>query len=826
MNDDFEKVVYAGIILPLALPDYFTYAVPRSMQHLLQVGMRVVVQFGKNKIYSGLVYKLDIDPPKNFQVKTILEVIDERPIVTDKQLQLWNWMSDYYRCTLGEVMVAALPSALRLQSESVIVLNRDNNVEPEQLTDREYLVWEALTFKEELTIADISAILSLKQVMPVIRNLLLKGLVFVREELIEKYKPRTQEFVRFREGITEDELGAVMSQLEKRAPKQLDLLLSFIHETRDMDFPSLSKAQLLKKSGSDTTALTALVKKNILNKIIVEVDRISPFTGPQAELNELNDYQQKAFVEIKSAFEESKVCLLHGVTSSGKTEVYLHLIQDALVAGRQVLYILPEIALTTQMIGRMQRIFGAQVKIYHSRFNEQERAEIWNQILEEEKTGIPSLVIGARSAMLLPFSNAGLVIVDEEHDSSYKQEDPAPRYHARDAAIVLANLHNANTLLGSATPSMESYFNAGSGKYALVTLDKRFAELEMPEVFVIDMQDARKRKQATGSFSNILTDHIRTCMDAGKQVILFQNRRGFAPFLECNQCKWVPQCIHCDVSLTYHKRKNELKCHYCGYTTPTVTECDACKSHDIRMRGFGTERIEEELQLLIPEVRTERLDHDTTRNKNAFQNILSRFADGEIDVLIGTQMVTKGLDFDNVALVGIISADSLLFYPDFRAHERCFQLLSQVSGRAGRKASDGKVLIQTYNPTHPVLKYVLNHDFRGFYKYELTERYNFHYPPYRRLIEIRIKHKDEAALDKAVTGFATYLRKVFGNRVMGPTIPHASRVRNLYIRTILLKLEKTLSVGEVKDRLSLAVNEFLKPEDHRRMIVQIDVDPV
>lgn len=504
----------------------------------------------------------------------------------------------------------------------------------------------------------------------------------------------------------------------------------------------------------------------------------------------------------------------------------MHLIHDAFEKGKQVLYILPEIALTTQMIARMQQVFGEKVKVYHSRFNEQERAEIWSDILQEESKGKGSLVIGARSAMLLPFTNLGLIIADEEHDPSFKQSDPSPRYNARDGAVVLGAIHKAHVILGSATPSMESYFNAASGKYSLVTLDKRFAELELPEVFVIDMQDARKRKMASGSFSKVLTDNIRSCISDGKQVILFQNRRGFAPFLECTVCHWVPQCIHCDVSLTYHKIKNEMRCHYCGYSTPLVSTCVQCGSNDLRMRGFGTERIEEELQLLIPEVRTERLDYDTTRSRQAFQEILTKFSEGGIDVLIGTQMITKGLDFDNVALVGIISADSLLFYPDFRAHERCFQLITQVSGRAGRKNSEGKVLIQTYNPQHPVLQFILNHDFRNFYKYELTERYNFHYPPYTRLIEIRVKHRDQELIDEAVSAFAAYLRKVFGNRVMGPTIPHASRVRNLYIRNILLKLEKTLSVTEVKNRLQEAINEFMVPEKHRRMIVQIDVDPV
>ena len=594
-----------------------------------------------------------------------------------------------------------------------------------------------------------------------------------------------------------------------------------------MKVPLIRKSQLLHRTGSDHSALNGLLRKGVLVKESRQEDRIARYNGEEEPLNALNQFQTQSLTEVDEAFKEEKVTLLHGVTSSGKTEVYMQLISRQLQKNKQVLYILPEIALTTQIISRLQRVFGNSVYVYHSRLNDQERAEIWSQLLSNDKfSGKGALVIGARSAILLPFTNLGLVIVDEEHDSSYKQVDPAPRYHARDAAVVLGNLHKAKVLLGSATPSLESYFNAASGKYALVTLDKRFAEMEMPGVFVIDMKDARIRKQATGSFSKILLDHIQSCIQENKQVILFQNRRGFAPYLECQQCHWVPQCINCDVSLTYHKFKNELKCHYCGYSTKVPAECIQCASRDIRMRGYGTERIEEELSLLMPDITIGRLDYDTTRSKYSFQNILGKFAEGEIDVLVGTQMVTKGLDFDNVALVGIINADSLLFYPDFRAQERCFQLLSQVSGRAGRKLQESKVLIQTYNPAHPVLQFVLNHDFRGFYRFELTERYNFSYPPYTRLIEIRVKHKDEAELDKSVSVFASQLRSVFGERIMGPTVPHASRVRNLYIRTVLIKLEKKLSVGDVKRKLQAAITQFKTPEEHRRIIIQLDVDPV
>lgn len=818
---------YVGVILPVALPDYYTYSVPHSITEHIEPGQRVIVQFGRQRIYSAIVYKLFSEPPQGYDVKPVLSVIDEAPVVTAAQFRLWEWMADYYQCTLGEIMLASLPSALRLQSESVIMLNEETVINQESLTDKEYLVWEALTLKKQLSVKEIHAILAIRHVMPVIKNLLLKGVAVIQEELVEKYKPRFSDWISLAAGMDEDSLGNVIKTLEKKAVKQLELLLGFLHETRNMDVAVIKKSQLLRQAKSDSAALNGLLRKGILIKESRQEDRIERYNGKELPLNPLNSYQLQALTELKEAFDARKVTLLHGVTSSGKTEVYMHLINEQLNNKKQVLYILPEIALTTQIISRMQRVFGQSVLVYHSRLNDQERAEIWSRILDQDQhSGKGILVIGARSAILLPFTNLGLVIVDEEHDSSYKQVDPAPRYHARDAAVVLANFHKGNVLLGSATPSMESYFNTASGKYALVTLDKRFAELEMPEVFVIDMKDARLRKQATGSFSKILVDHISACISENKQVILFQNRRGFAPYIECHQCHWIPQCINCDVSLTYHKRKNELKCHYCGYAAKVPAECVQCASRDLRMRGFGTERIEEELGLLMPDITIGRLDYDTTRSKYSYQNILGRFADGDINVLVGTQMVTKGLDFDNVALVGIINADSLLFYPDFRAHERCFQLLAQVSGRAGRKVQDGKVLIQSYNPAHPVLQFVLNHDFRGFYRFELSERYNFNYPPYSRLIEVRVKHKNETDLDKAVSVFASQLRNVFGERIMGPTIPHASRVRNLYIRTILIKLEKKLSVSEVKRKLQIAISQFKTPEEHRRMIVQLDVDPV
>ncbi len=820
---------FVDVILPLALPNLYTYEVPEHLIGKLTQGQRIVVQFGAQKVYAALILKLHNNAPNAYGIKTLIEVIDELPIINELQFRLWKWIADYYLCTLGEVMLAGLPSALRLQSETKIIRNPDFNGETSSLNDREFLVWEALELKPELSIQEIGKILSLKHVMPVIRNLISNQVVLVQEEMNEKYKPRYIDLVSLHEDAKSDEqLAAHINKLEKRAPKQVDLLIAYLKISKDLEQNTISKSYLLKKANTPASVLIQLVKKNIFVVTKQQCDRLPVYDGPLIEPKQLNAFQLQSLTEIKYAFDEGKVTMLHGVTSSGKTEIYIHLIEEVLSEGKQVLYLLPEIALTTQVISRLLKHFGNRLLIYHSRFNEQERVEVWNKILDDnilpEKQG-GKIIIGARSSVFLPFTKLGLIIVDEEHDNSYKQEDPSPRYNARDAAVVLASQQDARILLGTATPSLESYFNALSGKYALVTLDKRHADLEMPEVVLIDIKEARKRKLVNGNFSIALVDQIKETIQQKQQVILFQNRRGFAPFLECANCSWVPLCVNCDVALTYHKNKHELRCHYCGYLTNLPSKCNACGDHDLRMKGYGTERIEEDLQLLIPEARIARLDYDTTRSKLAFARILTAFEEGEIDVLVGTQMVTKGLDFDRVNLVGIINADSLFHYPDFRSHERGFQLLAQVSGRAGRKQF-GKVMIQTHNPESVVLSYVLKHDFRGFYQHELIERYKFSYPPYFRLIEIRLKHKDEKEIDRASNAFVRDLKLVFGNRVLGPTMPTVIRVRNLFLRNVLVKLEKQLSVADVKRNLAIAIDKFKSSPDNRRLIIQIDVDPM
>jgi primosomal protein N' (replication factor Y) len=824
-----EKILFADVILPLPLPDTFTYQVPPSLQDAVAVGHRVVVQFGKQRVYAAIVTRLHDKQPEGYITKDVLDVIDETLVVTTSQFKLWQWMSNYYMAYPGEIMSAALPVALRLQSESVIVINDDFNGETSILTDKEFLVWEALQIQKELTLNEIGKILSVRQVMPIIRAMVKKNVILVLEEIEERYKQKMIDIVDFHESIdlSSDEFSATLVTIEKKAPKQLDVILALMKLKREQGEEAVLKSILLKESNSTTAIVTTLVKKNIFTVQTIKADRITPYNGEVVPPKELNDIQEVALKDIQLAFENNKVTLLHGVTSSGKTEIYIHLIEEQLKNNKQVLYLLPEIALTSQIIHRLQKHFGQQVLIYHSRFNEHERVEVWNKILDDNLNQNTSrIVIGARSSVFLPFEKLGLVIVDEEHDPSYKQTDPSPRYNGRDVGIVMAAQQGADVLLGSATPSMETYFNAITGKYALVNLKKRYAGIEMPDVVLVNVQHARQSKSMKGNFSSKLIEEIEETLAKNHQVILFQNRRGFAPFLECGACSWVPVCSSCDVSFTYHKNRNELKCHYCGQTMIKHVECSSCHSYDLQMRGFGTERIEEDLKLILPDVKVARLDHDTTRTKNGYQSILADFEAGNIDILVGTQMVTKGLDFDRVHVVGILNADSMLHYPDFRSNERGYQLLSQVSGRAGRKNQKGKVIIQTYSPDHAVLHDVINHDFESFYKRELTERYNFSYPPYSRLIEIRLKHQDYTQVDAAANDLTLLLKRKFGKRVLGPNQPSINRIRNYFIRTVLLKIEKTLNSSEVKTMMSEVIHTFKTNSKVQQLVIQIDVDPI
>lgn len=839
---------FVDVILPLAVPNLYTYRVPYDLNEQITIGKRVVVQFGKGKLYTALVRNIHEQPPKQYTAKYIDSFLDEHPIVNRTQLELWDWMSSYYMCTIGEVMVAALPSALRLASETRIVINPAfDRSRTEHLSDKEFLLLEALEVRNVLTLSDVSEIIEQQTVYPVIKSLIEKGAVLIQEELKEKFKPKIESFIRITSFADDEEnLKQIFSTLEKKATKQLETLIAYITLSKrySKEKQEVKKSAILQMVPGAEGAILALVKKNIFEVYEKEVGRFASQAYDSGSTS-LNDIQQETFISIQKQFgwnkkeeehyggteQEKEVVLLHGVTSSGKTEIYVKLIEKAISQGKQVLYLLPEIALTAQIINRLRKYFGNNVGVYHSKFNEHERVEIWNTVLNADQLQSSGanqfkLIVGARSALFLPFSNLGLVIVDEEHDTSYKQYDPAPRYNARDAAIYLAFLHKAKTLLGSATPSLESYFNAQEGKYGLAQIRQRFGGVQMPEVCIADIKEATQKKLMKSHFSPLLLDTISEALEKKEQVILFQNRRGFAPQLECNTCAWVPQCINCDVSLTYHKSSNQLRCHYCGYAVKPPSKCAACGDTDLKMKGFGTEKIEEELAIFYPNAKLMRMDLDTTRSKFAHQHIIQDFEDRNIDILVGTQMVTKGLDFDNVSVVGILNADSMLNFPDFRSFERSFHLMAQVAGRAGRKDKRGKVIIQTHNPDHSIIQEVITNDYESMYTSQLLDRKNFDYPPFHRLIELTVIHKDLDMVNAAAKELADALRIHFAKRVLGPEFPLISRVRNLYHKTILLKIERDASIAKVKKIISDLLTQFKSSHHYKAVRIQTDVDPV
>ncbi|AVR46641.1 primosomal protein N' [Christiangramia fulva] len=813
---------FVDLILPLPLDKRFTYSLTEEEAAFIRPGMRLAVQFGKNKIYTAIVGKIHNEAPKVYEAKPIHQILDVSPILDVKQLQFWTWIANYYLCTEGEVMRAALPGAFLLESESVVKLNKQASYDENNLDDDEFLVLEALQRQSSMKIREIEDLLDRKKVLPVINKMTEKNLVMLNQEIYEQYSPKQTRYVKLnRQFEAESEMHQLLDELS-RAPKQRQVILTYFSLTAGTK-KSLTVKKLLKESKATSSILKSLLDKQILQEYFQETDRVK-FTGEITNTGiSFNKYQKKAFDEIQGIFDEKKVCLLHGVTSSGKTEIYIKLIEKAVNEGKQALYLLPEIALTTQLIKRLQDYFGEKVLVYHSKYSMNERVEIYRHVLQNSEKG--KIVIGARSCIFLPFQNLGLVVVDEEHESTFKQFDPAPRYHARDAAVVLAKQFDANIILGSATPSLESYFNAEHHKYELVELNRRFGNVLMPEVEVVDIKTAHRKRKMTGHFSERLIEEIRESLNEEEQVILFQNRRGFSPILECNTCGHSPQCPNCDVSLTYHSHNNQLRCHYCGYHMAMQEKCMACGSPEISTKGFGTEQVETELKALFPEAKIGRMDQDTTRGKYAYEKIIAAFENHETDILVGTQMLTKGLDFRKVNLVGIMNADNLLNFPDFRAHERSFQLMLQVAGRSGRTQKRGKVLIQTYNPFHQIIQQVSTGNYEAMYKEQLEERYQYQYPPYFRLIRLTIKCRDFSKTNEAAAWLAQALENVFERYVLGPEFPPVARIRNEYYKNILLKIPQKQSLGKTKKMVDRILSSFRAIGAYRAVRVIANVDP-
>ena len=796
---------FIDVILAIPLERMFTYSITKAESEFLQVGMRVSVPFGKTKIHTGLVGAIHTNAPQIYEAKEIHQILDEKPIVTSKQLEFWQWIAKYYMCTVGEVMRAALPNAFILESETLVSRNLNKEIKETDLKDDEYLVYEALHHQSTLKIQEISNILDKKNVLPVIKRLIEKEVILLQEEIYDKYKPKYVRYVKLQpEYTSEVGLHELLNDLS-RAEKQRQVVMTLFSISAKTKKPVKVK-ELIEESGSSSAIVKALIDKGVLEEYHIQTDRVQYEGDENEDSKALNEYQAEALKQIETSFETQNVTLLHGITSSGKTEVYVKLIESVLEEGRQVLYLLPEIALTTQLVVRLQNYFGEPVAVFHSKYSAHERVEVYNQVLGNSAKA--KIILGARSSIFLPFHDLGLIIVDEEHEQSFKQFDPAPRYHARDAAIVLAHLHKAKTLLGSATPSLESYNNAIDKKYGLVEINRRYNNVQLPEIELVDLAEKYKKKRMKGHFSDRMIEEITEALEEGYQVILFQNRRGYSPIVECNTCGHSPQCTNCDVSLTYHQYRGQLRCHYCGYTSAMLQKCMACGTSNLDTKGFGTEQIETEAKTLFPKAKVARMDLDTTRGKYGYEKIITALEQQEIDILVGTQMLTKGLDFRNVKVVGIMNADNLLNFPDFRAHERSFQLMLQVSGRAGRTKERGKVLIQTYNPYHKILQQVSTNDYLGMFKEQLQERRDFKYPPFYRLIKITLKHRDYNKVETASDWFAKSLRQVFKGNILGPEFPPVSRVRNQYLKNILIKIPQPQSLGKTKEAIKKINSSF------------------
>ena len=831
------------VILPLPLPRTYTYLAPDDLTGQVQRGVRVIVPFGARKFYSAIVQDVrdsrsGVAVPPN--IKEIVTVLDEQPVVNDLQIRFWQWIASYYICTVGEVMKAAIPSGLKLESETRVFYN-EAYVQCEELNKHEEEILNIVHDKKNLPVSEIAAACKQKHLMRSVQSLVDKEALWVEEVIASRYKPKVETCVRLHADIDSESKMKTTFDILGKAPKQLEVLMNFVRlsgvlqswaseggaseggATARVARTDVRKKELLQAGDAHSEALNSLFRKKILEPYTKEVSRLnSQFLIPNSQFPILNSHQQAALKQIREAFTTKDVVLLHGITSSGKTEMYIRLIDEQITQGKQVLYLLPEIALTAQIINRLRAVFGNKVGIYHSKFPDAERVEVWNNV---GRAGGYSVVLGVRSSIFLPFANLGLVIVDEEHENTYKQFDPAPRYHARDAAIVLASMHGAKTLLGTATPAIETYYNAREGKYALVELTHRYAGMELPEVHIVDTALARKQKKMQSHFHPELLTAIEETLKAGKQAILFQNRRGFAPYVQCRVCEYIPRCEHCDVSLTYHKFSDRLVCHYCGYNAENMRQCTACGGLDISDVGFGTEKIEDELQIFFPHAQIARLDLDSSRSRSSYEKIIAAFEERKTDILVGTQMVTKGLNFENVRLAATLNADNMLSFPDFRANERCYQLVTQVSGRAGRAGKRGQVVIQASKPQHPILQYIVANDYAGMYASQIAEREKFKYPPFYRLIRLTLKHKSKNVLHLAAKELADYLVQTFGDRVLGPETPIISRVQNYHLENILLKIERQASLPKAKSLLAEAIGNIRQLPDYKSLAVVADVDP-
>jgi primosomal protein N' (replication factor Y) (superfamily II helicase) len=820
-----SQILYVDVLLPIPLNQVFTYVLPSELNPMAQVGSRVVVPLGARKLYTGIVSKVHAEKPKDYATKPIVEVLDSHPILSEMHLRFWNWISSYYLCTSGEVMKAALPSGLKLESETQVGLNTSfDNLDI--LTEKERVLYYTINDSKTLSLQELEKITGLTRVLPTVQRMVEKGVFFVSEGIKHSYKAKMRSFVRLTDLYSEDEerLHHFLDN-SKRAQKQVEILTTYLNLKQALgssNIQMVSKKELLDRSNSTSTVFQALVVKGILETVEIREDRLQEVDAPLHDKYKLSSVQASALESIRAHFKSKAVCLLHGQTSSGKTEVYIHLMEECIQSGKQVLYLVPEIALTTQLANRLKRVFGHSLGVYHSKFPDNERVELWHKMIELDGYQV---ILGVRSSIFLPFRNLGLIIVDEEHETSFKQQDPAPRYHARSAAIMLASLYGAKTLLGTATPSMETYCNCLSGKFGLVELKSRHFDMQMPEIITVNTKELRRKKRMKGLFSPLLQEKMEEALQAGEQVILFQNRRGYAPMVECKTCGYVPKCERCDVSLTYHKYLDKLTCHYCGFDRDLPKRCPSCDEGEMKFIGVGTEQIEEEVKLLFPDALIGRMDTDTTRSQKSYEQIINDFDSKRTHILIGTQMVSKGLDFRHVRVVGILNADQMLNFPDFRAHERSFQLMVQVSGRAGRHGERGMVIVQTSNPDQQVLWDVVANDYEGFYQRESTLRKQFSYPPFARLIQIKVKHADAPIVRQAALKLKSMLEPYFKSGLLGPDQPIVARINNSFIQHLLLKIDRAIPASKVNEILLLAQDRLKQDRLYKNVHVIYDVDP-